>query len=202
MKLYNLQAAPNPRRVRIFLAEKGISVPVVEIDLAKGDNRTPEFLARNPLGQMPVLELDDGSIISESVAICRYFEELQPAPPLFGATTLERAQVEMWNRRAELEVMLPAIDVFVHTHAFWKGRRPQLADYGQLARERVLKNMAWLDRELGTREFLAGARYSMADITLQCGLLLGKNTGTPIPDGMANLKRWFAAVTARPTARV
>jgi glutathione S-transferase len=201
MKLYNLKAAPNPRRVRIFLAEKVIAVPLVEIDLAKGENRTPEFLAKNPLGLLPVLELDDGSVITESVAICRYFEEQQPTPPLFGATLLERARIEMWNRRAELEVMLPLIDHFVHTHAFWQGRRLQSAEVGELARDTALKRMAWLDAELAAREFLAGERYSMADITLQCALLLGKNTGAPIPETLTHLSRWFAAVTARPTAR-
>lgn len=201
MKLYNLKAAPNPRRVRIFLAEKGIAVPMVEIDLEKGENHTPEFLAKNPLGLLPVLELDDGTTLAESIAICRYFEELQPAPPLFGATPLERARIEMWNRRAELEVMLPLIDHFVHTHAFWKGRRLQSPEVGRLARDTAQKRMAWLDSELADREFLSGERYSIADITLQCALLLGKNTGAPIPEALPNLTRWFAAVTTRPTAR-
>jgi glutathione S-transferase len=201
MKLYNLKAAPNPRRVRIFLAEKGIAVPMVEIDLEKGENRTPEFLTKNPLGLLPVLELDDGSTLAESIAICRYFEDLHPTPPLFGITPLERARIEMWNRRAELEVMLPLIDHFVHTHAFWKGRRLQSVEIGQLARDTAQKRMAWLDTELADREFLCGERYSMADITLQCALLLGKNTGAPIPETLPNLSRWFTAVTSRPTAR-
>jgi glutathione S-transferase len=201
MKLYNLKAAPNPRRVRIFLAEKGVSVPMVEIDLEKGENRTPAFLAKNPLGALPVLELDDGTIVTESIAICRYFEDLHPTPPLFGVTQLERATIEMWNRRVELEVLLPVIDAFAHTHAFWKGKRLQLADYGRSARDTALRRMAWLDAELAGRDYLCGERYTMADITLQCALLLGKNTGAPIPETMPNLARWFAAVTARPTAR-
>jgi len=201
MKFYNLRAGVNPRRVRIFLAEKGVSVPTVDLDMDKGDNREPEFLAKNPLGTLPVLELDDGTILAESIAICRYFEELHPAPPLFGIDRLDRALVEMWNRRMELEILHPLTDAFIHTHPYWKGRRQQIPDYGKLAREIALQRMAWLDRELKDREFVAGTRYTVADITAQCALLLGKNTGTPIPDGMAQLARWFAAVTGRPTAR-
>ena len=201
MKFYNLRAGVNPRRVRIFLAEKGVSVPTVDLDMDKGDNREPEFLVKNPLGTLPVLELDDGTILAESIAICRYFEELHPAPPLFGIDRLDRALVEMWNRRMELEILHPLTDAFIHTHPYWKGRRQQIPDYGKLAREIALQRMAWLDRELKDREFVAGTRYTVADITAQCALLLGKNTGTPIPDGMAQLARWFAAVTGRPTAR-
>jgi glutathione S-transferase len=201
MKLYNLRAGVNPRRVRIFLAEKAIAVPMVEVDMEKGENRTPAFLAKNPLGGLPVLELDDGSMLTESVAICRYFEEVQPAPPLFGTDPLDRARVEMWNRRMELEIQRPLTDAFIHTHPFWHGRRQQVAEYGRLARDDALQRMAWLDDELAGRAFVAGERYTVADITAQCALLLGKNTGTPIPHGMPHLARWFASVTARPSAR-
>ena len=119
MKLYSLKNAPNPRRVRIFLAEKKLSLPVEEFDLEAMTHKTPAFLAKNPLGALPVLELDDGTTLAESVAICRYFEEMIPEPPLFGRSTLERAQVEMWNRRMELELLLPTIDVFLHSHPLW-----------------------------------------------------------------------------------
>ncbi len=201
MKLYNLAAGMNPLRLRVFLAEKGVDIPMVDLDMAKGENRTPEFLAINPLGTLPVLELDDGTHLTESVAICRYFEELHPEPHLFGTDTLSRAQVEMWNRRAELELFLPAVDAFLHLSDFWKGLRPQVPEYGKLARERAQKTMAWFNDELADREFLAGETYTVADITAQCGALLAKNTVTDIPDGLPHFSRWFAAVSSRPTAR-
>jgi glutathione S-transferase len=201
MKLYDMRSGLNPRRVRIFLAEKGLELPKVEVDMVKGDNRTAEFLALNPLGTLPVLELDDGTVLTESIAICRYLEELHPDPPLFGVDPLDRAKVEMWNRRAELEILVPATGAFIHGHKFWEGRRRQVPDYAVLARETALERFAWLDGELATREYLAGPRYTVADITLQCSLVLAKNTGLPVPEGCINLQRWFAAVSARPTAR-
>jgi len=201
MKLYDLKAGMNPRRVRIFLAEKGLTIPRVEVDMAGGENRRAPYLSINPMGTMPVLELDDGTHLSESMAICRYVEELHPQPNLFGATPLERAQIEMWNRRMELEVMRPLQDAFIHLSPFWIGKREQIADYGKLARTTAAERMTWLDGELAKRPFIAGDRYTVADITAQCGLLLGKNTGTPIPDSLTNLSRWFTQVSGRPTAR-
>ncbi len=202
MKFYNLAAGMNPRRVRIFLAEKGIEVPIVEIDMMKNENKTPEFLAMNPMGTLPVLELDDGTILTESVAICRYFEEaVQPAPPMLGRTPLERAQVEMWNRRMEIELLVPISEHFRHGNAFWKDRLPQVPDYAPVCRDKAVARMTWLDTELADREFVATDDYTVADITLQCALLLGKNTGTKIPDELKNLNRWWKDVTSRPTAR-
>ena len=201
MKLYNLAAGSNPRRVRIFLAEKGVEVPTVDIDMAAGENRSEAFLAMNPLGTLPVLELDDGTILTESIAICRYFEELHPAPALFGADTLARAQVEMWNRRVELGLLSPVSQAFRHGHPFWKGRHEQIEAIAASSREAALKTMRWLDAELAGRAYLAGGDYTVADITAQCAVLLGKNTGTPVPDDCENLLRWWKQVTARPTAR-
>jgi glutathione S-transferase len=201
MKLYDLKAGMNPRRVRIFLAEKGIEVPIVPIDMMKGENQTPEFLKLNPLGTLPVLELDDGTILTESVAICRYFEFSKPEPNLFGRGGLEQAQVEMWSRRLELELMRPLADQFRHLSPFWKGRLTQIQEYGEAQRTRLSQVMEWLDRELATRPYMAGERYTIADITAQCAFLLGKNTGAPIPDGLHNLKRWWDLVSERPTAR-
>ena len=201
MKLYDLKAGTNPRRVRIFLAEKGLTIPGVEVDMAGGENRREPYLAINPMGTMPVLELDDGTHIAESMAICRYFEELHPEPPLFGANPLERALVEMWNRRMELEIARPLQEAFVHLSPYWAGKREQVPEAGKFARKTALARMAWLDGELAKRPFIAGERYTVADITAQCGLLLGKNTGTPIPAELTNLSRWFAEVTSRPTAR-
>ena len=201
MKLYNLPPGTNPRRVRIFLAEKGIEVPMVDIDMMKDEHRTPDFLAINPLGTLPVLKLDDGTILTESIAICRYFEALHPEPPLFGRTALEQAQVEMWDRRIELEFMRPISEAFRHGDDFWKDRLTQVPDYAEVARERVFENLSWLDDRLADREFIATDDYTVADISAQCGFLLGKNTGTPIPETCANVLRWFEAVTHRPTAR-
>ena len=201
MLLYDLKAGTNPRRVRIFLAEKGVSVPKVEVDMMAGENRTPDYLAKNPMGRMPLLELDDGTLIAESVAICRYFECLYPEPPLFGTGAVEIAKVEMWNRRMEIEILRPVGDAFEHLSPFWTGRQPQSAEYGEMARSVAKDRMAWLDRELADRLHIAGDNYTIADITAQSAFVLGKNTGTPIPEELQNLRRWFAQVTARPTAR-
>ena len=201
MKLYDLKAGLNPRRVRIFLAEKGITIPTVEIDMMGGENKAETFLAKNPMGTMPVLEFDDGSYLAESIAICRYFEELHPDPPLFGRDPLERARIEMWNRRMELEIQRPIQDVFINTAPMWKTRRQQVPEYGRVMQAQVLERMAWLNRELATRRYIAGDSYTVADITAQCAFLLGKHTGTPIPEDMKDLLRWYGEVTSRPTAR-
>ena len=201
MKLYDLKAGLNPRRVRIFLAEKGITIPTVEIDMMGGENKAETFLAKNPMGTMPVLEFDDGSYLAESIAICRYFEELHPDPPLFGRDPLERARIEMWNRRMELEIQRPIQDVFINTAPMWKTRRQQVPEYGRVMQAQVLERMAWLNRELATRRYIAGDTYTVADITAQCAFLLGKHTGTPIPEDMKDLLRWYGEVTSRPTAR-
>lgn len=201
MKLYDLKAGMNPRRVRIFLAEKGIEVPMVDVDMMKGENATPEFLALNPLGKLPVLELDDGTILTESMAICRYFEELHPEPPLFGRDPLERAKVEMWNRRMELEIAYPMTQVFQHGYEFWKGRITQVPAFGEVCREKLRDRMNWLDGELADRNYIAGDSYTVADITAQCGLLMGKAVDMRIPETLANLSRWYESVVSRPTAR-
>ena len=203
MKLYSLKSAPNPRRVRIFLAEKRISLPIEEIeDVETGLHRSPEFRAKNSLAQLPVLELDDGTTLTESVAICRYFEETVPEPPLFGRSTIERAQVEMWNRRMEIELLLPTIDVFVHTHSFWAGKREQMPDWGARQKAHLVERMRWLDGELKDRQFIGVDRYNIADITAQVALLTARGAcGLPIPDDHKNLARWWSAVSKRPTAR-
>ena len=206
MKLYNLTAGMNPRRVRIFLAEKGVDIPMQEIDVAKGENAAPEFLAINPMGQLPVLELDDRTIITESIAICRYIEAQHPQPNMFGTTPLETAQIEMWARRAELEFGMRVMHVFENLHPFWAGRITQVKDYGELAREKLLQRMAWLDSELGKRppeqrDFLVAGRYTIADIILQCALIVAKACQVRIPEQQTHLSQWFASVTSRPSAR-
>ena len=201
MKLYDLKSGLNPRRVRIFLAEKGVSLPMAEVDMPGGENKRPSYLAKNPMGTMPVLEFDDGSYLAESIAICRYFEEEYPEPPLFGRDRMERARIEMWNRRMELEILRPIQDVFLHLSPFWQGKREQFPEYGRAMQAQALERMAWLDRELATREYIAGEHYSVADITAQCAFLVGKNTGSPIPADFVHLNRWYKQVTSRPTAR-
>jgi len=202
VKLYSLKNGVNPRRVRIFLAEKRVAIPIEEFDMERAGHKAPAFLAKNPLGTLPVLELDDGTLIAESVAICRYFEESIPEPPLFGRSILERAQVEMWNRRMELELLLPTIDVFVHTHPYWVGKRRQVGEWGEARRVQVVERMRWLDGELRDRQFIGVDRYNIADITAQVALLTARGAlRLAIPEDHKNLTRWWNAVSARPSAR-
>ena len=201
MKLYDTKTAPNPRRVRVFLAEKGMEVPVVQVDLLAKENYGAEFRAKNPLGRVPVLELDDGTCIAETVAICRYVEGIQPEPPLMGVGATDAAIVEMWQRRMENEIFSPIANVFVHTHDYFKGRIEQVPAYGEACRTHALARMRWLDGELATRRFVAGDRYTIADITALCGIDWGRVTGTRMPEECANLRRWHAEVASRPSAR-
>lgn len=201
MQLYDSKMAPNPRRVRIFLAEKGIEVPTVQVDLARAENRSPAYLAKNPMGGVPVLELDDGTCIAETVAICRYFERTQPEPPLMGVGAKGEAVVEMWQRRMEFEVALPIMQVFRNTHPFFQGRIPQVAEYGEVCRAQALKRLAWLDGELAGRPFVAGDAYTIADITALCGVDFGRPTGIRIAPEWKHLQRWHEAVSARPSAK-
>ena len=201
MKLYDSRTAPNPRRVRIFLAEKGISVPVEEVDIVSAQNRSPEFRAKNAMGTLPVLELDDGTTIAESVAICRYFEELQPEPPLLGTDAKDRALVEMWQRRMEYEVFLPITQVFRNGHAFFKGRIPQVPEYGEVCRKHAEQRLEWLDGVLADRPFIAGERYTIADITALCAIDFGRVSNIRVTPEQPNLARWHAAVSSRPSAK-
>jgi glutathione S-transferase len=201
VKLYDSTMAPNPRRVRIFLAEKGIEVPVEQVDIGTAENRKPEFVAKNPMGTLPVLELDDGTCIAETVAICRYFEETQPEPPLLGVDARDRALVEMWQRRMELEVFFNTAGSFRNTHDFFKGRIPQVPEWGEVCKQAALKRLAWLDQELAEREFIAGDRFSIADITALCGIDFGRVTGITISPEQKNLARWHQTVSSRPSAK-
>ena len=201
MKIYEFTQAPNPRRVRIFLAEKGITVPLVQVNIAAGENRKPEFLKINPMGGLPVLELDDGTHIAESVAICRYFEETHPNPPLMGTDAKDKAVIEMWNRRMELEILMMTAGAFRNTSDFFKGRIPQVKEYGEICRNAALKRLEWLDTVLADREFIAGPRYTIADITAMVGIDFGRTTGIKILENQKNLARWHQAVSSRPSAK-
>jgi len=201
MKIYNSPTAPNPRRVRVFLAEKGIQVPYEDVDIVTAVNRGPEFRAKNPRGLLPVLELDDGSYIAESVAICRYFEEIQPDPPLFGVGAKDRALVEMWNRRMEFDLFLPIADSFRQRHDFFKGRIRQAPEYAEVQRLNATDNLAWLDRELADRRYIAGDRFTIADITAMIAIDFARVSKITITPEQPNLARWHAEVAARPSAK-
>jgi len=201
MQLYDSAMAPNPRIVRVYLAEKGIDVPKVEVDIAAAENRQPEYLAKNPMGGLPMLELDDGTYIAETIAICRYFEERQPEPALFGTDAKDKAVVEMWRRRMELEVASPIMQTFRNTHEFFKGRIPQVAEWGEVMREAATKRLEWLDSVLADREWIAGDRFTIADITAMVGIDFGRPSKIRIADDQKNLTRWHEAASSRPSAR-
>ncbi len=201
MKLYEYTGAPNPRRVRIFLAEKGIKVPFEQVDIAAGKNRAPEFLKINPMGGLPVLELDDGTIIPESVAICRYFEEHHPEPRLMGTDARDKAWVEMWNRRMEFELLANGAAAFRNTSAFFKGRIPQVPEYGELCKQAAIKRLEWLDGELANRPYVAGERFTIADITAMVGIDFGRLCDIRILPNQKNLARWHESVSSRPSAK-
>lgn len=192
--------APNPRRVRIFLAEKGIDLPETPVDMRKREHKSPEHRARNSLGQVPTLELDDGTCISETVSICRYFEETQPDPPLFGTSAVEKALVDMWIRRIEFTVMSPVGNFWRHAHPFTAALLTQFKDFGESNRETYAGAQRWLDRELAERPFLAGEAYTMADICLLSTVDFATWIGLPMADEHASLKAWHARVSARPSA--
>lgn len=201
MKLYDDSRAPNPRRVRMFLAEKGIEIERVDVSIAAKDNRGEPYLAKNPLGLLPTLELDDGRLLPESMAICRYLEELHPDPPLFGRDAWERANVERWNRHAELEVLFNVAFAFQNTSPFWIGRREQVPEFGELATRNLRERMAWFDRELEGRTFLVGDAITVADITLFAALDFAKVVKVRVDETTPNLLRHYRAMGERASAK-
>jgi glutathione S-transferase len=201
MKLFDGGRAPNPRRVRVFLAEKGISVPLVPIDMGALEHRQDAVSSRNRLRRLPVLELDDGTIITESVAICRYFEELQPEPALFGQGALGKALVEMWQRRVELCLMNSVGAAFRHIHpAMKEWEVPQIPQWGEANKPKAIEFLHFLDDELADREFIAGDTYSIADITGLISVDFMKPARIQMPEECANVLRWHKAVASRPSA--
>lgn len=202
MKLYDSKLAPNPRRARIFLAEKGIAVPMEQVDIAAKRHKTPEYAAVNPLQRMPALVLDNGTVITESIAICRYFEALQPEPPLFGVGAEGIALVEMWNRRVELNLFFAVAQVFRHTHPAMKDLEvPQVAEWAEANKPRVAEFLRLLDGQLKSTRFIAGDGYTVADITALCAVDFMKPARLSVPEDCANVKRWHAEVSARPSAK-
>lgn len=201
MKIIETSTAPNPRRVRIFLAEKGIAVPYEQADLMAGELKGEAFTRLNPMQRVPVLVLDDGTTISESVAICRYFEALQPDPPLLGTGALGQAIVEMWQRRVELGFFAHVAHAFRHLHPKMAHLEvPQVVDWGSANRAKALDALELIDRRLGDSRYLAGDTYSIADITLLVAVDFMKPARIERPAGIANVARWYGEVSARPSA--
>lgn len=202
MLLYHDPRAPNPRRVRMFLAEKNVSYDTIEVLIAQAAHETEDFRRKNPLSLLPVLELPDGRILRESMAICRYIEEQFPDPNLFGADAWERAQIEMWNRHAELELLWPISQVFRNTHQFWVGKIKQAPDFAEIMRAHLDTRLAWLEDELGRRPYMAGERFTVADITALCAIDFGKVSNIRInAETQPNLAAWHRRVSERPTSK-
>jgi glutathione S-transferase len=199
MKLY-VAPGPNSYRVRIFMAEKGIELPLVELDYAKREHKSPEFLKLNSLGQVPVLELDDGTVITESVAICRYLDALHPTPALFGSDALGKGKIEMWNRRMEQEVFATIGNVVMHTNEFFKERVVQVPAFAEAQKCAIPGKWAWLDREMRDgRAYLAGKDFSFADISGMVTLWLSEVFRFEVPPKLTNVARWNERVRQRPS---
>jgi glutathione S-transferase len=201
MKLYDGGRAPNPRRVRIYLAEKGIAVPLEPVDIGALEQKSAAFTDINPLQRVPVLVLDDGTIIAESIAICRYFEFFNPQPPMFGEGAAGQALVEMWNRRVEQNFLAAVAHAFRHLHPSMRPMEvPQVAEWGEVNKAKALDFLPVLDRQLGEVPFVAGAQYSVADITALVAVDFMKPARLAVPPAFRNVLRWHAEVSARPSA--
>ncbi|HUF44555.1 MAG TPA: glutathione S-transferase [Aestuariivirgaceae bacterium] len=201
MKLYEDQRAPNPRRVRIFLAEKGIEVPRHQVDIMAEEHKDPALVKLNPFARLPILELDDGQVICESLAICRYFEAVQPEPRLFGTDALDQGLVEMWQRRVEQALFMPISYAFRHGHPRMAHLEvPQIKEWSEANLAKIAAMLDFLDGELGKRRFMAGDRFSVADITALCAVDFMKVVRLSLSDGHANLRRWHGEVSSRPSA--
>jgi len=201
MKLLETKQAPNARRVRMFLAEKGITLDTVELDLKNGDNLTEEFRGKNPFAKVPVLELDDGSFISESIAICRYFEETHPEPALMGNNALQKAQIEMWQRRAEFGFLFPVGMAFQHCSGFFKDRMTPNNDWGKDCIKTAYGYLRLINAHLEHNDFLAGNEFSVADITMLTTLDFAKVVDIRLKESHTHLKRWYDEVSARESAK-
>lgn len=208
MKLYDMTRAPNPRRVRIFLAEKGIEVDTVQVDVLAGENLTDAYLKINPRGLIPSLELDDGTCLTETVAICRYLEETHPEPPLMGASPLDKARVEMWQRVMEQDGLAAVGETYRNSAPNLAGRRmagtaggDQIPEIAEQGRERVAEFLDMLDERLGEADYVAGDSFSIADITALCTVDFARAIHMAPADSHTNIKRWHTVVSDRPSAR-
>lgn len=200
MKIYDFAGAPNPKKLRVYLAEKGIKVPLESVDIISGQNRQPEFLKKNPLGGLPVLELDDGSHLPESLAIMEYFEETHPDPSMIGKTPVERAKVRSLERVCELGVLSNVGTIFQNTHPFMAGRLKQSADAAENARNRMATALKAIDDAIGSHPFVAGSRPTIADCTLLAALDFAEFAGIALDPGLKNVTRWRSDFKKRPSA--
>jgi glutathione S-transferase len=201
VKLYNSNLAPNPRRVRIFLAEKGLTLPMASVDLGKLEQRGATFSRVNPFQQIPALEIDDGTVITESIAICRYLEDLHPEPNLFGASPVERATIDMWQRRIEFHLLAPIAFAFRHSHPAMRAmENPQVPEWAAVSRDKAIAAMEIFDRLLADRPFAAGMRFTVADVTGLVALDFTRPARITIPPHLENLLRWRGTLAARPSA--
>ena len=201
MKLYSNRYAPSPRRVRMFAAEKGIALDIVEVDIAAGEQRSAEFLARNPRGELPLLELDDGSILTESLAICRLLEARQPEPNLWGRTPEERAAVDCAVDGLMFRLYVPTTQAFRHGHEFWAGRIEQVPAYADVARRLVTAEYDFLERRLAEHAYVSLDRFTMADIVAYTTVEFGKVAGLRPGADHKGIQRWRAEIRERPSAR-
>ena len=202
MELYVDKAAPNARRVLMFVAEKKLELPVVKINVDEQENRRPEFLAMNPLGQIPVLKLADGLCVSETMAICRYLDETSSSPSLFGQGLEQRAVTHMWSRRIESGLFVPAVEYGHHTHPVFRERFDQIQKFSDLNRTLIEDTYALLDSQLHDTRFIAGAEFSIADIVAYCGVELARLWELPADRSLKALFRWQQEVSARPSAGI
>lgn len=200
MKLYDFVGAPNPKKMRVYLAEKGIQVPLESVNIIAGENRKPEFLAKNPAGGLPVLELDDGSHLSESLAIMEFFEEAHPNPPMIGTTAIERARTRALERICELGVLFRVAAIFQNTSPFFAGRIKQVPEAAEAAKGILDGNLAILDAKIGKQPFVAGERPTIADCTLFAALGFAEFAQVPIDARYANVHRWYESFKQRPSA--
>ena len=202
MKLYDGGRAPNPRRVRVFLSEKGITVPAEQIDLGTMQQKSGRYTAINPLQRLPALVLDDGTVLTESIAICRYFEVVQPNPILFGRGAKQEALIEMWQRRVEFHLLFGIAQVFRHSHPAMKQMEvPQIPAWAEANKPRVMDFLAFLDSELKTRRYVAGDQFSIADITGLVAIDFLKPAKLNLSGELINVARWHAEISARPSAK-
>jgi glutathione S-transferase len=203
MKLYD-SIGPNPRIVRMFLAEKGIEIPKQAVDLRKGENREAEHLKRNPHGQMPTLELDDGSYLSEITAICEYLEEKNPKPAMIGSTAEERAECRMWTRRVDLNIAEPLTNGYRFGEAlkFFEKRIPVAAEASPGLKMIAANRLKWLNEQMADgRDYLCGKRFTLADILLYCFVDFGNQIGQPLDAANENIAAWFKRVGERPSVQ-
>jgi glutathione S-transferase len=200
MLLYNTPLAPNPRRVRIFLAEKNVTIPIRDVNLIAQEHKSEAYGRINPLNEAPALVLDDGATLTESVAICRYIESVYPEPPLLGRNAREQAFIEMWQRRVEFRLFIPVALAFRHSHpALARLESPQRPEFAELQRPRAQQMMRFLDEELASRRFIASDDFTIADITAIVAMDLTKAARVDIPEDLPHLSRWRTEVSARPS---